>query len=267
MRYIPLNENPPSKEWIDKANKVTQRLIAENDPKKRKKIIDDNDHLWGGIKSHLLNLSHRKCWYSESRDVYSHYHVDHFRPKKRAFDLAGIDQGGYWWLAFEWTNYRICGSVGNSKKGDKFCVFRNKSKLPNDPIEDEIIYLLDPTDPDDPLKLSFDEFGDVHPLLIDKEDWDYKRAKYTIDSLDLNYEPLKDRRKDLWDTCQSKLNELKNLMQEYKQTQSVSKKAQIKLKMEELRKFAKAESELSAVAVGCFLSSRDEWVQKLALSA
>ena len=267
MRYIPLYDFQPSQDWIDKANKITQELIREQDFEKRKIIIDKNSSLWGKIKDDLHQLSHGKCWYSESRDVYSHYHVDHFRPKKRALDLNGNNEGGYWWLAFEWTNYRICGSVGNTKKGDKFAVLKYKANCESDPCEDEIIYFLDPTNQDDTLKLTFDNTGKTIPSSNKEEEWDYKRAKYTIDNLDLNYEPLKEARKDLWDICESKLNELQNLMQVYNQNPSATRKSQIQSKLQDLRILTKPKSEFSIVAIKCLVYSGIEWAQTLALTS
>lgn len=35
MIYIDLENNPPAPEWIDKANKLTQQLIAEPDLQKK----------------------------------------------------------------------------------------------------------------------------------------------------------------------------------------------------------------------------------------
>lgn len=252
-----------------KATSLTQRLILETDPEKRKEIIESNGAVWrnNALKKYLMNLSHGKCWYSEAREVYSHYHVDHFRPKSQALDLNGVDQGGYWWLAFDWTNYRIIGSVGNTKKGAKFYVKKYKASCDADSYEDEIFCFFDPIDKDDTLKLTFDKTGTINPSSINKSDWDYERAKYTIENLDLNYEPLKEARKDLWDTCESKLNELQHLMKEYNQNLSASKKCQIQSKLEELRTLTKPKSEFSSVAIKCLLSSDIEWAQKLALTA
>lgn len=272
MRYIPLKENPPPKKlgrWLTKAKNLTQNLVNETDVDKQKEIIKSNSKVWRNeaLKKYLLDLSEGKCWYSEAKEVYSHYHVDHFRPKSEALDLNGVDQGGYWWLAFDWTNYRIVGSVGNTKKGAKFYVKKYKASCHTDSHEDEIFCFLDPIDEDDTLKLTFDKTGTIKPSSIDESGWDYERAKYTIENLDLNYELLKEARKDLWDTCESKLNELQHLMKEYNQNPSASKKSQIQSKLEELRTLTKRKSEFSSVAIKCLLSSDIEWAQKLALTA
>ena len=75
-----------------------------------KAFIDANSGVWGEIKNELLEMSHGKCWYSEAPDAVSDWHVDHFRPKKRALDEDKTEHEGYYWLAFDWKNYRIAGS-------------------------------------------------------------------------------------------------------------------------------------------------------------
>jgi hypothetical protein len=123
MRYIDLEHNKPDAEWLKKSDELTQQLIElhkQGDTKARNQLIDDNARHWGEIKAWLLSLSHNKCWFSEARDIYSHLDVEHFRPKKEAKSLDGTVRDGYWWLAFDYTNFRACGNVGNRKKGGWF---------------------------------------------------------------------------------------------------------------------------------------------------
>lgn len=264
MIFVPLYGNPPGDKWLKKAEIATKKLLDAKTSEERQKIIDDNSGLWAEVKQHLLKISHNKCWYSESIERFSHYHVDHFRPKKRAFDLNGEDQGGYWWLAFEWRNYRITGSVGNTKKGDRFCVRDNKCNDPGNSLDDEIFYFLDPTDEDDPLKLSFEADGTAKPASTEMDDWDYKRAKYTIENLDLNYDLLVDGRKDLWTVCADKVNEIQNLMVENNKTPSATKRQRIKLKIDELRKLVHPSAQFSATAKICLLKSGVVWAMRIA---
>jgi uncharacterized protein (TIGR02646 family) len=263
MICIDLENNPPSNEWIIKANTLTQRLIAEPDLQKKKKIIDDNSGVWGEIKKHLLSLSFEKCWYSEAKERYSYYHVDHFRPKKRALDNNGSDMGGYWWLAFCWKNYRICGAVGNTKKGDRFFVRANKANTYTDNIDDEIIYFLDPTVIDDPLKISFIDTGKAIPSSTNSTDWDYIRADYTITNLDLNCEPLVDGRKSLWASIILKIREIQNLINKNNINPSASNKVLIGAKLKELKNSASPQSEFSATASTCLRSSGLEWAWRI----
>lgn len=264
MIYIDLENNPPPTEWINKANALTQKLIDEPNWDEKKKIIDKNAKVWGELKDFLSRLSHDKCWYSEAKESFSHYHVDHFRPKKRAFDNKGDNKGGYWWLTFCWKNYRISGSVGNTKKGDRFCVRANKANIHTDNTDDEIIYFLDPTVIDDPLKISFEDTGKAIPSSSNHGDWDFVRASYTIENLDLNYEPLVDKRKELWANIVLKIRKIQNLMSENNINPSVSKMTEIKEKMKELKLLSSPQSEFSATASACLYSSGLEWARRIA---
>ena len=47
--------------------------------------------------------------------------VEHFRPKLEVKELyKEQNREGYWWLAFDYHNFRVCGNVGNRKKGGWF---------------------------------------------------------------------------------------------------------------------------------------------------
>ena len=37
----------------------------------------------------------------------------------------GVSAKGYWWLAFDYMNFRVCGNVGNHKKGGWFPLGEN----------------------------------------------------------------------------------------------------------------------------------------------
>ena len=110
--------------WLRRASELTAKLEAcvddgEDVPAderltaaaKRKKIIDGHAYVWSELKDLLLKWSHQKCWYSELREDGSDYHVDHFRPKGRVLNDGERPRDGYWWLAFDWRNYRIAGFV------------------------------------------------------------------------------------------------------------------------------------------------------------
>ena len=120
MRHIPLRTEKPNPQWIAKANALLEELKTAPNAAARNKIIDDNNKVWGELKDWLLDLSHQKCWFSEAKDCFSHWDVEHYRPKKSAKDKDGTEHGGYWWLAFDWQNFRICGNAGNRKKGTFF---------------------------------------------------------------------------------------------------------------------------------------------------
>ena len=266
MIHIPLLDNPPDDVWIAKAKALTEKLEQEADIKKRNELIDDNRQLWKDIKPHLQRLSHNKCWYSEAREVFSYYHVDHFRPKKKAIDLNKEDQGGYWWLAFNWKNYRICGAVGNTIKGDHFYVKKNKACCQEDDLNDEVICFLDPVKKNDVLKVTFNDNGEIIPTERDETAWDHQRAKYTIEHLKLNYDLLTEARRNLWNDIRNRINEIQNLMKEYNQSPSASKETTIEEKMNQLREYKECHSEFSATARACLMNSGVTWAMSLVAS-
>ena len=153
------------------------------------RFINDNP-IWSDLKAALSELSHGKCWYSEAHELFSYYHVDHFRPKKL-----------YWWLAYDWKNYRLCGSVGNVNKREAFPLQdeTRRAVMPESVLCDEVVCLLDPTQQDDCVLLTFDESGKARPSEAD-DTWPFLRANITIEILNLNYIPLIDGRKQIWQT-------------------------------------------------------------------
>lgn len=262
MIHIDIYGHEPDNAWVTKADSLTQQLLLETDAKKRNQLIDDNEKLWGELKDFLLAISHHKCWYSEAKDAYAHYHVDHFRPKKEAIGLDKLDYGGYWWLAFQWKNYRLCGGAGNVRKGAKFAVKKNKANKPEDTIEDEIFYFLDPCEEEDILKVTFNEHGEITP--ITPKGWDHERAFYTIESLNLNFKLLKEKRKETWTKCFTLIIETQNLMAQNDISPSATRKGQIKEKIKQLKVLVKSSSEFSATAKACLQSAGLPWALQIA---
>tara|TARA_R110000782_G_scaffold237188_1_gene323294 strand:- start:8241 stop:9032 length:792 start_codon:yes stop_codon:yes gene_type:complete len=262
MIFIDRGKYKPDKVWIKKADGLTRQLMNATSQAARNKIIDDNEKVWGELKDFLLSISNEKCWYSEAKDSYNHLHVDHFRPKKIALDLDKKDKGGYWWLAFNWLNYRVCGGVGNVKKRDKFAVRSNKAIFPNIEIDDEIIYFLDPCEEEDVLKITFNENGEMQP--ISPSGWDYESASYTIENLNLNFKKLREARKEIWIKCFSLITETQILMDKNQTTPSPKRKGQIKEKVKQLKELVNPSSAYSATAKACLTSAGLMWTMKIA---
>ena len=262
MIHINRDGFAPNPDWVLRADAVTQQLLNAHTTLERNELIDDNQNLWTELKDFLLGISNKKCWYSEAIDTYNHLHVDHFRPKKIAIGLDKTDHGGYWWLAFEWTNYRVCGGAGNVRKKDKFAVFLHKANNPAIPVEDEIIYFLDPTEEEDVLKLTFNSNGEATP--ITNVGWDFERAKYTIVSLNLNFKNLKEARKTLWAKCFALITETQGLIDENNNNPSVHRRGLIKEKLKQLKEVVARTSPFSATAKACLKSSGVEWAISIA---
>jgi uncharacterized protein (TIGR02646 family) len=137
--------------------------------KARAKSINTQSDVWSYAGKILREAMHGKCWYCETYESRSDMPVDHFRPKNSVVECNG-KHSGYWWLAFEWTNYRFsctycnsrrsgCGTSGG--KQDHFPLLDPDTRAWTevDDLGKEMLELLDPCDPDDPKLLVFAESG------------------------------------------------------------------------------------------------------------
>lgn len=270
MRFINLEGRVPDEEWRKKAQALSDRLDAAGSKAVRDEIIEKNSALWGELKPWLLELSKGKCWFSEARDYFSHWDVEHYRPKGAAKNLDGTERSeGYWWLAFDWRNFRICGNVGNRKKGAFFPLRdgTHQASAADRNIDDEFPYLLDPTRPEDPILLCFDENGDVKAL-PDLDAWNTDRVEESIKRYKLReHEPLMEARRDVWSRCVREVNRCQNLMEEMSKSPSATKKEAVRQQVLKLREMVKFEAEFSATASECLQSRPQKWAQRLASEA
>jgi hypothetical protein len=256
MRYIPLKEHHPDPAWVADAQVLIKELEDAVDMDARKKIIDDNSAFWGKIKQWLLDLSQQKCWFSEARDCFSHWDVEHFRPKKSALDKDGSKTDGYWWLAFDWTNFRICGNAGNRKKGTYFPVRSGTNRVAfGGDVRFEDPMLLDPTDVDDPNLLSFNFEGHAIASAGANTDWERERAVYSIERYNLNFPALIDERKLVWSECANRISEYLSELDLYQRDpNNVIARDRYKQSAKAIRELLKEKKQFSSVARACVLS-------------
>jgi uncharacterized protein (TIGR02646 family) len=220
MIYVFQDEAKIPAAWLAKVAALQERLEALPDLDARKDFIDANSAVWGEIKAHLLEMSSGKCWYSEAPDAVSDWHVDHFRPKKRALDPDKTEHEGYPWLAFDWKNYRIAGSYPNSPHKDREGVARGKwdyfplapgcprATWNNRNCNAETCLLLDPTNPEDPKQMTFDERGLPLPSTPDIAVV-RKKVTTTVHFLHLDHERLVQARKQKWREVTSWIEEFR----------------------------------------------------------
>lgn len=256
----------PNQKWLNRASQLLKELEESSNVDDRNKIIDKNHRIWKLLKDTLKELSYGKCWYSETKNPYSHLHIDHFRPKKRVediFDKSNPLKDGYWWLTFDYKNYRLCGSVGNVKKGNHFAVKYNKVNQPA-PISDEVYYFLDPIVKDDVKLLNFDNDGNIKPAAPENiEKWNYERAKYTIEYLDLNYSDLKEVRRLKWQETTVIIKEVNRLNVIFNNEPTNQNKFNKDSEIEKLRKMISPEQELTSTVRSCLRASGQDWAYKL----
>ncbi|WP_437826366.1 hypothetical protein [Sorangium sp. So ce1153] len=265
MRHIPLLNHTPDAAWTAKATALVTQLKAAPDAAARNEIIDKNSAVWGELKQWLLELSHQKCWFSEAKDCFNHWDVEHYRPKKSAKDADGTEHDGYWWLAFDWQNFRICGNAGNRKKGTFFPLRPGCTRaVALGDVRQEDPQLLDPIDEDDPGLLSFNLEGHAIPAPHITDGWEKARAEFSVDRYNLNFSPLMGKRKTVWAECWNRIQEyLKDLAIYHADKTNGIARDRYKRALKRVRELMRDEQELSAVARACVLSSGDPRVTSL----
>ncbi|OEF54918.1 hypothetical protein [Enterovibrio norvegicus] len=158
--------------WRDMADQAKAELMAAPDLATRKAILNRaaSSKVWREFYKRLPENLKKKCWYCESEDIRADMPIDHFRPKNKVEEERKHD--GYWWLAFDWENYRCACTLCNSRRnfeetqGGKACKFplensESRAFQPNElaKLRDERPGFLDPFNPDDEKLLWFDNDG------------------------------------------------------------------------------------------------------------
>ncbi|MFL0350526.1 HNH endonuclease family protein [Stenotrophomonas lactitubi] len=240
-------------------------LEAEGGRAARNALIDKNKPHWDALKPWLLALSGGKCWFSEVRELYSHYDVEHFRPKKAAKALDGAERDGYWWLAFDYMNFRLCGNVGNRKKGGWFPLKRGSlCSTYGEPCEEsESRYLLDPVDDDDVSLIAFDEEGKVIPV-PGASDWEQERVNVTVQRLKLNeHVPLAEERRKVWQKVDALIDDFFAAKAKCSTGNNPAAKAKLLEVRSRVREMTQRSAELSAVARWCIQVRNEPQLSRL----
>ena len=194
MRWICKEDIEESldEEWRNRASDALGNIFAAESQAERKTILKNtaSTQVWRDYYALLPNSLKKKCWYCEAEEIRSDMPVDHYRPKGKVEDDNEHD--GYWWLAFDWENYRCACTFCNSRrnfdesKGGKACKFplvdpATRAYSAADDITLEIPSLLDPFDPDDFKSLWFDGDGIPVPSPQCTDD----QSKKVVNSIDV----------------------------------------------------------------------------------
>lgn len=255
-------------DWLATSAQLVAEMAALDAAGKRDErnaLIDANSGHWSALKEWLLALSGGKCWFSEVRELYSHYDVEHFRPKKEAKALDGAKRDGYWWLAFDYMNFRACGNVGNRKKGGWFPLQQGSlcSTYAVPCEESESRYLLDPIDDDDVSLIAFDEEGKVIPA-PNASNWDQQRVQETVKRLKLNeHVPLAEARRKVWQRVDCLIEDFHEAKARCGAGNNPAAKAKLTEVRWRIRAMTDPAAELSAVARWCLLLRNDPQLSRL----
>lgn len=254
--------------WLAESQRLVgelARLNAVGLIKERNKFIDNHSAHWGKLKPWLQALSDGKCWFSEVRELYSHYDVEHFRPKKEAKELDATERDGYWWLAFDYMNFRLCGNVGNRKKGGWFPLQEGSrcSSYACQCEEDETAYLLDPIDIEDVNLLAFDEEGRAIAR-PDATAWESQRVQVTVERLKLNDHPaLPEARRKIWTKVSGLIADYQRNLARSRNGGNATAKQKAKEAAQQVHELTRPTAELSAVAKWCVLFRNDPQLARL----
>lgn len=174
---------------------------------------------WKALKGWLARTSDHKCWYCEAKSPRSPFDVDHFRPKLEiTIDREKLtDHVGYYWLAYEWWNFRLSCQRCNRPETDDGGKLRGKSNefplrdeavrcgAAGAPLSDEEPRLLDPCVKEDCELLAHGIDGEVRPAALEGT-WEFDRANYTIETLGLNAYNSPEGRRSSWQPISTLIN-------------------------------------------------------------
>lgn len=264
MRYIDIKRMRLPAGWTKVASKAYDR-VKSSGPEQRNTEISRCSHVWRDLKASLVDLSYGKCWYCEARQERADNAVDHFRPKGRVTECEAHE--GYWWLAFDWTNYRFSCAYCNSQHGkgeerkgkqDHFPLLEESARAhrPENDIEGESSCLLDPAVPSDPPLLWFNDEGHAEPKesarLLQKQ-----RAAASISIYNLNHQPTVDE-------CVILLRWIRDLVKagnlQYDKLESgdISAEPELGRIMGAIMEAISPRAEFSAAARTCLMGLRDD---------
>lgn len=258
--------------WKTTAASISAEISAAQSMQDKHRLIDQYQKHWRCPKliTWLSSLSHDKCWYTETYFGGDYQEVEHFRPKKNTRNRDGsVNEAhtGYYWLAFDLDNYRLCKRRPNAKKGTFFPVIDERFRASNDAHDwrDELPFFLDPLDDEDYLLLSFDDNGRPVPS-ADLEAQDIERVQFTIDKYFLDEEVLNRRRADTWLACRSLYNKYLNAMKVIKSSPNdkVSARAAAEADLKQLKAMLAENKEFSSVAKEALIKTGESIAIKIA---
>jgi hypothetical protein len=240
------------KDWLRKVEVVNAELYKVKTAQQHHDYIEANKRLWADedLKEWLLKLSKDKCWYTEVKHGADYPEIEHFRPKKSAKDENSIVvTDGYYWLAFNLTNYRISKPMPNRKKGTFFPVIDEKRRAKNckQCHLDERPWFLDPLAPRDHMLLSFNDNGKAVPE-IGTTQLQKNRVAFTVSHFGLNHVLLNRRRKEVWKTTRQLFNRYSQLTAIAEKTGSIRAETKAEEALEKIMALIKPSAEFSSIA-------------------
>lgn len=277
MRYIKRDHIAFPEGWQKQAEKAYYE-VKSLPPAERKEAINRRSAIWKALKEELQRCSHGKCWYCESpTTATAPGDVDHYRPKNAVDECP--QHGGYWWLAFDWDNYRysceLCNRlhmdvetnvVGGKATHFPLCDERKRafSETPERSVLFEEPMLLDPVVASDPPLLTFNEEGMAVPARTDAASIACQRAKKSIELYHLNRSKLKNWRQFYGNKVRSLVDDGEKFLLLYVLENSVAAREGYNAVCNQLSSMIQGDAPYAAAAKAMLRRFRDkEWVMEL----
>lgn len=238
MNFIDHTTPPTENNFHNAADETTtytyQLINASNIPTSagekspREKLIKAGH--WKYLKPWLAGKSAGKCWFCEAKQVRSPSDVEHFRPKNEVHVNGNIlkypsghpnadqDFEGYWWLSYNWKNFRLSCQRCNREekdaatkikygKGNEFPLVDENSRCwdYSTNLNTEQPLLLDPCVQSDTELLLHPISGEIVPVISDVITIENRRADFTINLLGLNAHGVKDIKLEIRQTLEAML--------------------------------------------------------------
>lgn len=267
---IPREVPPEIKAWQIRALEITQDILRATTLEEKHILIDRHKDYWRNevLIKFLSDTSFEKCWYTETKFGGDYQEVEHFRPKKGTKNLDGTghnNHNGYYWLAFDLSNYRLCKSRPNRKKGTFFPIVNERFRATNElePWQDEVPFFLDPLNASDVLLLSFDDTG--KPVAEDDIDEnDLQRVRFTIEKYFLDERILNTRRLQTWRAARNLYYSYLNALKDANATKSVARRQYAVDELRRLQQLLSREAEFSSVAKASLMKTGERMAMKIA---
>ena len=211
------------------------------------------------FREHFYN----KCWYTDVMLIGQDPQIDHFRPKKgiKAFEKynynAPLAHCGYYWLAGEPENYRLCCVYANrvtdgGGKGNYFPLADDSPLLTEGGAEEETPLLIDPCKQEDVKLITF--LGG-HVISATQDPFNEKRVEVSKKVYNLENSYIKQERAKGW-------SEVTKRIAEYK-----SEELSLDACRRDLREISDRKAPFSACAIACINSlAPDELKEDLDLN-
>ncbi len=259
--------------WEDIKNEHNKNIKALSIEERKKYIVNNPD--WNILQKIMIKEYGYKCWYSEAPIGNSEFEIDHYRPKNRArqgdIKKKPNKKDGYWWLAYDYENYRLSGALSNKRrrdrlkensevegKGDLFPLDLENGIIANDECLTfcEKPLLLDPAFSSDIGLLTYDEGGKIFPNPLILDDFDKKRAEVSIKLYHLDLDQLETARHQVWTACSNAIEDAYIYFTESDSTDA--KKLAMKNCAEVVFERTNQKSEFSSVAKSCVNTYRKQ---------